>query len=349
MLSAALAVLGAVIVGFTVYDLVATTISVSRGAGPMTGAISRRMWQLLRVTVGRHRPGKLRVGGALILLTTISAWVTLLIIGWSFVFAPTEALVSGQNEEPVPTLGRTYYAATTIIGRGGTAARPTSDLWQAIEELAGASGVMLVSLSIAWIIPVVQGVVFKRTTALTISSLGLTPREILQGAWDEGDLGDLHLHVVALTPTIAQLAQQHLAYPVIHYFHSGDRRTAIGPSIVALDEVLTINERVLDPDVRMPRSATVPLRRVITHFLETLSDAFLEPVGEEQATGTPAPRRLEGTELPAAEGASADPVEDVAHRRRTLRAYLRHDGWDDASLLPDHDGDTRDGEEPDDP
>ena len=98
--------------------------------------------------------------------------------------------------------------------------------------------------------------------------------------WDGSSTAQLDLHLIALVPDVAAVAQSHLAYPVIHYFHSESAETALGPSMAALDAALTANG-VLAPEVRMDRTSVEPLRVAVGRFLQTLRVAFLSSAALE--------------------------------------------------------------------
>lgn len=334
-----IALLGGALVVFTLFDLVVTTLSAGRGAGPLTGRIAHPTWRLLlraQRTFGSARP--LVAGGPLILGTVVMHWVLLLIAGWSLVFGSPEVLRAVGDGSSVPVLTRMRYAASIIIGRGSSTLQPAGDLYELLEPVAAFSGLAVLSLSIAYALPVVQGVVEKRALAQYVSALGTSPAQILRRAWDGDDLGDLHLHLIALVPRVGAVAQNHLAYPIIHFFHSAHRETALGPSIVALDEVITAN-RLLADGVAVKKTAIEPLRHAVTTFLDTLHLAFIEPAdvdvveGDERMAATF--RELEEAGIPLADDARWELSEQEVVRNRLLRGYLVHDGWGDADALDD--------------
>ena len=335
---------GAALILLTLADLLATAVSVGHGAGPLTGRIAQGVWRMLlsiRKWVGSDRV--LVAGGPLILLAVISVWVLLLIIGWSIVFGRPETLLAVQDGQPVPVFGRVRYAASIVIGRGSSAVQPSGSVYEILEPIAAVSGLTALSLSIAYVLPVVQGVVAKRSLALYMSTLGHSPQDVLIRAWNGERLGQLDLHLIALTPRVAQVAQSHLAYPIIHYFHSTNRATALGPSIVTIDQALTAHE-LLDDSVAIDTMATEPLREAIDDFLDTLRYAFVEPADVEVAPGdermTETRERLAEAGLPLdAENRTELSEEDVA-RNRLLRGYLADDGWEDADALGLHRSDT---------
>lgn len=329
--------LGALLVVLALVDLLATTVSVAHGTGPVAGGIARVTWGLLsRLRRRLGRPRLLVAGGPVILLVVIAAWVVLLITGWSLVFGQPERLLTVQDGAPVPVLGRMRYAAAIVIGRGSGGVQPVGGVYEVLEPIAAVTGLATLSLSIAYVLPVVRGVVAKRSLALYLSALGRTPAEMLRRAWNGHDLGQLDLHLIALVPRIAEIAESHLAYPVIHYFHSASRSTALGPSLVALDEALTAHGLV-DRSLRIDPTVTEPLRAVIDDFLDTLQLAFVEPAdvdvrpGDDRMSHTR--RQLEEQGLPLDRDARFELAEAEVARNRLLRGYLAHDGWDDSDAL----------------
>lgn len=319
---------GALVLVAVMSDIVITTLVPSGGAGPLTRWTGGLVWRMLRA-LHDHRPAHsaLRAAGPLIVLTVVVMWLLGLVAGWSLVFSREGSLVSEEGgSAPTPVLGRVYYAAATVLGSSGGTYNPGSDVWQTVEQVAAGTGVALVGLTIAYILPIVGAVVQKREVASYISALGGSPDEILTRAFGDGHFGSLHLHFIALTPMVNRLAQNHLAYPVLHYFHSGERFTALGPSIVVLDESLTLAEEALVDEHLMDPSSVRPCRAAIDGFLQSLTRVAIV------AADDPLPRPELGayreTDLPLRPDEEiGDRYESLRERRCLLAGFLRHDGW----------------------
>ncbi len=333
--------LGIALIAIALVDLLTTAVSVGHGAGPVSGPLARGAWKMLRGIRRRMGSDRLLVaGGPIILLLIMSVWIVLLITGWALVFGRPETLVAIEDGTPVPALGSVRYATSIVLGRGSSVVAPTMGIYEILEPIAAITGLTTLSLSIAYVLPVVRGVVAKRSVALYISTLGRTPHEVLARAWNGEDLGQLDLHLFDLAPRVAEVAQSHLAYPVIHYFHSSDRRTALGPSLVTIDQALAAHA-MLNDEVAMDPTATEPLRAVIGDFLTTLHLAFIEPAevdlgpGDDRMTRTR--DRLREAGLPVDTAAQRELSEDDVDRNRLLRGYLSHDGWvlDEGVASPD--------------
>lgn len=308
-------------------DAAITVVGVGAGRGPVTRYVSRSLWWVF-TRIHAHTRGErfLSFGGPVILVAVIITWGLMTTTGWALIFGAEGALVTAGDGEPVPGLGRLYFASATVLGRGSPLYQPVGNLYQILEQVAGGMGVALFTLGIAYVIPVVNAVVQKRKVAAYISALGHSPRQILERAWSGGTFGVLRLHLIALSPMVNELAERHLAYPVLFYFHSVERHTAIAPSIAVLDETLTVVD-CCDPEVRFDDTSTVPLRAAISEFLHTLYKAFIEP------SPSPLPRPdlpgLRDTGVPLLEDEQIDrTIDDLEDRRRLLQALVVHDGWE---------------------
>lgn len=321
---AVLRTVGGAIVVATLVDIATTAVSVGLGRGPVTHYVSRRVW--LAFSWARRRLNDNRMlaaAGPVVLAVTIATWTLGLVIGWALVFAGPESIVSTGDGQRVAAIGRVYYAAATVIGRGSALYQPSTNTWQVMEQLAGASGVVLLGLAIAYTLAVVNAVVHTRRIAAQISTLGFSAEDVLSRSWDGETFGNLHLHLVALVTEISFIARLHLAFPLLFYFRSSDRRSAIGPNVAVLDETLTAIECCVD-GAEPPPATVAPLRAAIDDFLDSLYKGFVGP-----AADTPQAPSLSGlAELGAiAEDGVDATFERQTQRRRLLSALVEHDGW----------------------
>ncbi|MDQ4129849.1 MAG: two pore domain potassium channel family protein, partial [Actinomycetota bacterium] len=127
-----------------------------------------------------------------------------------------------------------------------------------------------------------------------------------------------------LLPSLTSMGQRHLAYPVLHFFHSSTRRTAIAPAIATLDEALAIIRHGLEATERESSSFTA-VRRAIGEFLPTLQ---LFRVGNE-VPPTPRLDRLRDCGLPVRHRKEfSEALEADKDRRRLLLATVKEDGWE---------------------
>jgi hypothetical protein len=328
-------VLGVVVLVATAADIVVTTTSVSSGRGPLSAQVAARVWAVVLAVHRRTRGHRLlQAAGPVILFGIIVTWVALLSIGWALVLAAPGALQDASAGFPA----RLHFAAVTVAGRGSSALEITDGAWWIVEQLCGLTGVALIGLSIAYVLPVVRAVAQKRQVASAVSVLGASPQEVLRSCWDGETFGDLDLHLINLAGLVNVTTQMHLAYPVLYYFHTPYRDFALAPSVVVLDETLTLIERALERRPGLSDSAWHPTRAAVDQLLRVVRDSV---VGLDPET-PPRPNldglRRDGLPLRSPERI-AEGIAAVAGRRRVLRALLAFEGrsWPPDDELRAHD------------
>lgn len=332
-----LVLLGSAVVVLTLADLLSTTLSVASGDGLVSGRIADTVWRLVLRLRLSHRA--LRRCGLLIVGGLVAGWAITLWAGWSLVFLGAgDGVVNSSTQQSAGAGDRIYYAGYLVstLGNGDLAASGTG--WQLATVLASISGLVAVTLAITFLVPVVSGVVQRRQLATVIGSLGKTPAELLRRSWDGTDFSHLADHLSALLPELLLMTQRHMAYPVLHYFHSAERHGAIAPMVAVLDETVLI----LRFGVRQPGISHLTLdatREGIAELLRLLEGSFIPPSAEEP----PAPQLQWARQLGAAvhDADTFDRVlRDQEPRRRVLRGFVESDGWQWSDVY-ESDADTR--------
>lgn len=326
---------GLLLLALTIADLVKTTLTL-QGAGPITRRIGNLGWTAAR-RLDSGRGHLLPYAGPLIALLTVAGWLLSQWIAWTlFLSAGETMVVDGLTAEPADLWSRIYYAGFSLLTLGIGDYRPSGVPAQLATTLAAALGFLTVSLSATYFIPTVSAAAAKRQLALHISGIGRTPEEILLSTWNGSDFSSLADHLVSLTPQIIKVGQQHLAYPVLHYFYSEDADAALTVRLAALDDALSILHEAVAPDCRPPIAITRPAMNGISSYLSSLSRLGIEPAPQ------PPP-------LPSLEGLRRHgiPVLDDPHfcnamnrrsiRRRTSLALVEDSGrlWSDVSSVHD--------------
>ena len=229
-----LALVGGFLVVLTYLDVFATTLGVGAGPRPLSRPLANLLRRVLRLA-----PSTRPVGGPLILLSAVGLWIGLLWTGYSLVFlGDGGAVTSATTGEQATTTSRIYYAGYTLftLGNGGYA--PSPGMWQIVTALAALNGLFTVTLSITYLLPVVE----RRRFAAMVSSLGGTAEEAVTLGWNGRDFSMLESQLSTLAQHIQLNAQRQLAYPVLNDFQSSDPSTASARSLALLDDVVTILE-----------------------------------------------------------------------------------------------------------
>ena len=322
-----LSLIGLFIVLFVTVDVLITTLTVG-GADPLTGRISSGLWWIaLWIHNRRSNHRMLSTAGWTILLGLVVIWVFLTWFGWTLVFSASDtAVVQATNKNPASLWERIYFTGFTISTLGMGDYQPQGTFWKIATSVAAANGFFLVTLGVAYLLPVVSAATSKRTLAVYIASLGGTGDEILTRAWNGKDFGQLDQHLINLAPELGGLGEIHLTYPILHYFHSVERSRAMVLSLVALDEALTLLRYGVEKSSR-PDTATIdPARRASAAFLKTLKSAYLEPGDHSPPFASLDLLRVQG--IPTVSNEEFwEVTKPVTYRRQLLLSLVENDGW----------------------
>ncbi len=325
--------LGALIVAGAILDLFLTALT-ARGGGPVMGAVSRAAWRVL-LAVHHRRPSHslLTQGGWSICLLLALVWLGLLWAGWSVLFTSAErAVVESAGGAPADLVARVYFAGYTVSTLGLGDFKPGGPLWQIAAAVASASGLLVATMILTYLVPVVGAVAGKRKLAACISALGHTPETLLARNWDGQGLRPLEQHLTSLLPMLVETAQQYSVYPVLHYFHAGEPDHALPLRVAALNDALLIHDR-LPASARLPRGIVEPVKRAVDRLLDNIDrSGFRLPSAEVPPPDWDA-EALAAAGLPAPEPGEAPSAEEDRRRAR-LAAWIRRDGWSWDDIKP---------------
>lgn len=317
-MAAASIILGLLILCFTVVDVLFTVLVLGGGAGWQTSLIANKIWN---IALRLHKPSSkrshslLRLGGPLIILAALFVWVIELCVAWALIFIPS----AFKSVVDVTFIDRFLFAGRSIIGRSGNSPSLAVENggWEVVNWAAGVSGVVLVSVGLAYVLPVLGAVAHKRSIAVTLNTLGRSPKNMqeLLGRSRDGQFG---LHLLAAVSSLSLSAERHRSYPVLHYFHSKDAHASLAPAVAKVALLLELDEggeRKIDPAV------IIPLRRAICDLLEALGRMGLSDFASKTSAV--------GSKL---EPLLVDPLASDANDRGPqvgwLKAYVAFDGWD---------------------
>lgn len=325
-----LAVAGALLVLGVLVDALATTVSVTEGAGPLTRRTSGRVWAGL---VRLHRPDSssvvLTAAGPMLLVGTVLLWVLGLWAGWTMIMLVGDpAVVSSSTGAPATLADVVYFAGFTIFTLGvGDFAAATST-FRVLTAVASFTGLFLITLSITYLISVVRAVVASRALAVQVNALGATPGEIAAAGWDGAGFSSAYVqHLVSFTAQLATIAEQHLAYPVLHYFRSHSRDTAAAVAVAHLDDALLILQWAVAPAGGPGAAAVDPARAAVGRFVQTAGSTSSTPRGvDPPAAPDLGPLVAAGVPLGRADR-FARQVEEESGRRRSLAQLVAAAGW----------------------
>lgn len=307
-------VIGVAVLLVVAYDLSRTTLAPASGAGPVTSTVGRFIWRTGHLGGPAPSSWRLRILGPAVLGVTFAAWVLLVGLGWWLVVLFLDGLIESSTNQVATAGERLYFVFTTLATLGPGDILPTTGIARLATGMMAITGFVLLTLSVTYILPVITAVTQRRVQARTISELGISDAAI-EARLDDPDATAQLLSEVA--SELRVLTEKHLSYPILHYFHSPDRPTALAPSVAALDEAVGALSR-RPPADRPAMLALVRFRGAVDDLLEVMENHLGSHVPPDPPARTP-------------EVASA--VEELVCRhgrdghRRWLAALVADAGW----------------------
>ena len=325
---------GILIVLLVISDVVNSTLA-PRGTGFITERLRSGLWKFfLWLSNGKGENKFLNYAGMFTVTAWLLGWIGFLWFGNFLIYLsdPFSVAVSGTMRIATP-LEKLYFVGYVLSTMGNGDLFPNGDFWRIYTAVISFSGFIIITLGITYLVPVLSAEMEKRQASIYIHSLGLSPQEMLLNSWDGKDFSTLSQHFSTLSEYIMKQAQNHVAYPVLHNFHSHLHREALAVNLVALDEALTILMLYLPDDIKPHKQEIYPLRFAITDYLATLGSAFIGPSRNEP--GPIVANKLGAYNIPLRQHNSEAQfnLEKLRFRRKLLLGMLENDGWHWGSIF----------------
>lgn len=316
---------GLIILGDAV-DVLWTTLG-THGGGPISGRVTDVVWKAF-LAIHKRRPNHqvLSFAGTFMLVMLLVLWTTLLWSGWLLVFsAKPGAVIETQSHAPADLPGRVFFTGYLLSTLGNGDFMPSGGGWRVLAAFASLGGLGILTLTVTFLMNVLPGVVHQRTLGAYLTDLGGTPQRIVQRSWDGESFDGLVDHLQQLTGMVHLFTEHHLAYPVLHYFHSEKERTAASLRLAGLYDLLVLLTAGLHPDKRLGPQETGPIEEALRGLRDVLSTEYVDPA--EHAPPPPALAILRERGIPTVdddEYARTLLLHDET--RRFFAGFLRDDG-----------------------
>jgi hypothetical protein len=167
-----LIILGLILLFLVQADFIVTALSGGHH-GPFTSRLSRGAWRLLQSLHARFGGTFLHSYSGLIIMTLVTlTWLLLTALAWLMIFGGASAsLVMRETGEPADWPETLSYVGSALSTMGAANASPASAWWGVWGTVAAASGFVLLTLSVTYILTVMQTVASGRSFALLVNSL----------------------------------------------------------------------------------------------------------------------------------------------------------------------------------
>ncbi|HEV2721408.1 MAG TPA: ion channel, partial [Thermoanaerobaculia bacterium] len=237
-----------------------------------------------------------------------------------------DAVVRARGRTAVTVEERVYFTGATLFTFGNSELVPNGRRWRFATVLTGAMGLGTATLAVTYLMQVLSSVVLKRTVGALISDTGGTPAAIIGRSWTGETFDGLDLFMSQLTTMLHEITEQHLAYPVLHYYHSEQLRTATSVRIASLHELILILCNGVAPEARPSLMTLHPVRDALAGFGRVLEREFVEAAQGPPPPPPLAPIRELG--VPTVEDAEFFArVAESDKVRRLLLGLVDGDGW----------------------
>ncbi|NEN23816.1 two pore domain potassium channel family protein [Cryomorpha ignava] len=280
------------------YDFFFTVISIN-GAGLITSMISKGIARcFLWMNTKAVNRTILRFSGVAIILALICWWLGALWIGFFLsLLSDHTAVMDASSATAAPTIDKFYFSGYMLSTLGNGDFVPGSSGWKVMTAIFSFSGFIFITTGMTYLISVSSAVLHKRSLALFIANLLYVKDEgdKVQAVIRNGD---------QLRNMINKHNQNHLAYPIVHYFYSTDETTSLAPNLARIDQLL------VDALKNNVDSNTLhPLYHSMNSYLHTVNGTFVKTVGTLSENEN-------------------DKLADKDIRKALFKDILKSDGWD---------------------
>lgn len=321
-----LIILGALIYLGIVADILTTTLSM-QGGGWLTGRFSHIFWNLILKVSGKNGNSKLLAhAGFFLLILIILIWVGLLTISLFLLLQSDVDSIVNSSKIPASAIEKLYYSGFVLSTLGIGDFMASNNIWRIVTDVYSFTGLILITMSVTYFIPVLSAIIKQRKLGINLSSLGSSPQEIILNAWNGKDYEFFKLQLLSFSDALLEHNQNHRAYPVIHYFHNSDKEHAIILQIARLNETVYILEKCLKPEYTFPEQILASIRTALDNYIKVIKDVSHLKVKKEAPRRFPLDRLTEKGMIQA-DMEELDFPKDIQHNRKVFLTLIEQDGW----------------------
>lgn len=277
---------GFVLLALIIFDIYATVLHSSARYGPVGESLNRSVWRVTRAVAfklaraNRHR--LLNMVGPLLLPLLIAVYVVLLVLAYALIYYPhiPRGFTFGVEHPEPGWIDAVYFSGVTLtsVGYGDVVPRLAPLRFLALFEAA--SGLIVISLAITYMLTVYTALERKRAVAVSLyhqAGEGADVAGFIAHHFVEGRFYGLRDALRTVTRDLQGLQESHIDHPVIHYFHPAEVYKGTPRVLFLLLETCAVIRSALDreenkdlrnyPEVRTLDAAA---RHVLTQFVDSL-------------------------------------------------------------------------------
>ncbi len=287
---------------------------------------------MLKLT-GRNGKSKLLArAGFYLLILIILIWVSSLMLSLFLLLQSDIDSVVNSAKIPASALEKLYYSGYILSTLGIGDFTPSNNLWRIITDLYSFTGLILITMSVTYFIPVLSAIIKQRKLGINLSSLGNSPQEIILNAWNGKDYNFFTLQLLSLSDALLEHNQNHKAYPVIHFFHNNDKEHSVILQITRLHEAICILDNYLSPEYSMPKQEISTIKTALNNYIKVIGEVSNINFRNSSPI-TPDLNMLKEKNMLMPNSNSFNFSEDVQQDRQFFLALVVNDGWEWKDVL----------------
>jgi len=212
-----------------------------------------------------------------------------------------------------------------MFSMGNGDIQPNGSGWQMATALTLASGMILLTLTISYVLSVLGAAVEQRTFALQITGMGMTAEEFVRSTWDGQGFTAINTLLLSASSQLDTLTELSLAYPILHVYHSAQRNKSTATAVVIFDEALTLLAFGIPKECRPAPTALTSARSAVKSYLDTLEDIAIDSASE--VPPPPDLHNLDESAIPIVDPEQFSTcLTELTDRRRLLLGLLQYTG-----------------------
>lgn len=293
-----LAAAGAALIVLVQFDLIATVFH-PQIESPLSNHFHRLTWRFFAASrrfVGNAERlhAALSWGMPLMVAGVIALWLLLLLVGFACVYFPwigDPAHFAGAPGSGGAAANALYFSGVMLTTVGLSDLHPVSWPFRLLGVVEAASGFVVVSLSVAYLLGIYPALSRKRAAAIALDAevagqagaLPMVRRYLGQGGslWQE----DLTARLRELSLELLTMTENHETYPVLYYAHDRRVQHSFLRILVTVQSLVGLLRYGLSPDrhsaiVYNPQ--LLLLEQSLHYSLRRLTDSLHSPTVEQQ-------------------------------------------------------------------
>jgi hypothetical protein len=221
-------ILGAALLLLVAFDVYVTVLHAAGKPGPISDRLTRLVWYVSQRVASRlARPRRhrlLNAVGPLMMPMLVVVFVIMLVVGFALIYLPgmPDRFRFDEGTSISPWVDSLYMSGVTLTTVGYGDVSPKSVGMRFIALAEAASGLILISLTITYLISVYQALERKRVIALSFyhqaeggaDAVGYIAHHFVSARF----IG-IQSNLRTAARNLQEVLESHIEHPVIHYFH----------------------------------------------------------------------------------------------------------------------------------